>query len=106
MEGIVEEDKEEIEVVVTIEVHQDEEEEDLTDLTKISLHALVGITVRETLKIEGYIKKHKVIVLIDSGSTHNFIDKMVVKRLNYFLYPVKNFSIIIANKGAINYGGR
>jgi hypothetical protein len=39
----------------------------------ISCHALVGINTLQTLKIEGYIKKKKVIVLIDYGSTHNFI---------------------------------
>jgi hypothetical protein len=39
----------------------------------ISCNALAGISTPQTLKIEGYIKKKKVIVLIDSGSTHNFI---------------------------------
>ena len=39
----------------------------------ISCNALVGITTPQTIKIEGQIKKKKVIVLIDSGSTHNFI---------------------------------
>jgi hypothetical protein len=39
----------------------------------ISCNALVGIRTPQTLKIEGYIKNKKVIVLIDSGSTHNFI---------------------------------
>eukprot|EP00253_Pinus_taeda_P023907 PITA_23907 len=40
----------------------------------ISCNALAGITTPQTIKIEGQIKKKKVIVLIDSGSTHNFID--------------------------------
>ena len=39
----------------------------------ISCHGLPGINTPQTLKIEEYIKKKKVIVLIDSGSTHNFI---------------------------------
>ena len=34
----------------------------------ISCNALAGITTPQTLKIEGHIKKKKVIVLIDSGS--------------------------------------
>jgi hypothetical protein len=33
----------------------------------ISCNALTGISTPQTLKIEGYIKKKKVIVLIDSG---------------------------------------
>eukprot|EP00253_Pinus_taeda_P034002 PITA_34002 len=39
----------------------------------ISCNALAGIITPQTIKIEGQIKKNKVIVLIDSGSTHNFI---------------------------------
>jgi hypothetical protein len=39
----------------------------------ISCNALAGISTPQTLKIKGYIKKKKVIVLIDSSSTHNFI---------------------------------
>eukprot|EP00253_Pinus_taeda_P006560 PITA_06560 len=38
----------------------------------ISCNALVGITTPQTIKIEGQIKKKKVIVSIDSGSNHNF----------------------------------
>ena len=40
----------------------------------ISCNAFAGITTPQTIKIEEHIKKKKVIVLIDSGSTHNFID--------------------------------
>eukprot|EP00253_Pinus_taeda_P005646 PITA_05646 len=39
----------------------------------ISCNALVGITTPQTINIEGQIKKKRVIVLIDSGSTHTFI---------------------------------
>jgi hypothetical protein len=53
----------------------------------ISCNALDGIITPQTLKIEGYIKKKKVIVLIDSGSTHNFIHYKLAKDLNCFVYP-------------------
>ena len=45
----------------------------------ISSNALEGITTPQNLKIEGNIKKKKVIVLNDSGSTHNFIHCKVAK---------------------------
>ena len=45
----------------------------------ISLHALVGISSLQTLKSGGYIKLHKVVVLVDSGNTQNFICKRVVE---------------------------
>ena len=62
-----------------------------------------GITTPQTLKIEGHITKKKVIVLIDSGSTHNFIHCKVAKELNCFLYPAPEFQVMVSNGGAINF---
>ena len=52
----------------------------------ISCHALSRISTPQTLKIEGYIKKKKITVLIDSSSTHNFIHCKLAKVLNCFIY--------------------
>eukprot|EP00253_Pinus_taeda_P023708 PITA_23708 len=68
----------------------------------ISFNALAGITTPQTIKIEGQIKKKKVIVLIDSGSTHNFIHCNVAKELNCFLYPTPKCQVMIANARTIN----
>jgi hypothetical protein len=72
----------------------------------ISCHALGGIITPQTLKIEGYIKNKKVIVLIDSGSTDNFIHCKLAKALNFFIYPMLEFQVMIANEGTINCSGR
>ena len=72
----------------------------------ISCNALVGISTPQTLKIEGYIKKKKVIVLIDSGSTHNFIHYKLAKDLNCFVYPVPEFQVMIADGWTINCSGK
>jgi hypothetical protein len=72
----------------------------------ISCNALAGISTPQTLKIEGYIKKKKVIVLIDSGSTHNFIHYKLAKALNCFVYPAPEFQVMIADGGTINCSGK
>jgi hypothetical protein len=72
----------------------------------ISCNALAGISTPQTLKIEGYIKKKKVIVLIDSGSTHNFIHDKLAKDLNCFVYPAPEFQVMIADGGTINFSGK
>eukprot|EP00253_Pinus_taeda_P030348 PITA_30348 len=77
----------------------DKEEMNLT----ISCNALVGITTPQTIKIEGQINKKKVIVLIDSGSTHNFSHCKVAKELNFFLYPAPECQVMVANGGMINF---
>jgi hypothetical protein len=46
------------------------------------------------------------VVLIDSGSTHNFIHRRVVEDVNFFVRPVSNFQILIANGGTMKCGGR
>eukprot|EP00253_Pinus_taeda_P002118 PITA_02118 len=62
-----------------------------------------GITTPQTLNIEGHIKKKKVIVLIDSSNTHNFIHCMIVKELNCFLYLAPKCHVMAANGGTINF---
>ena len=42
-----------------------------TEESIISLHALSGVSTPQSLKIKGYIKYHQLVVLIDSGNTHN-----------------------------------
>ena len=67
------------------ELSQDEDVEEISseEMTPtISCHALAGIITPQTLNIEGYIKKKKVIVLLDYGSTHNFIHCKLAKALN------------------------
>jgi hypothetical protein len=43
----------------------------------ISLNALTGFSAPQTLNLIGYIQHRKVIILIDSGSTHNFIHRRI-----------------------------
>lgn len=64
---------------------------------------MARITTPQNLKIEGYIKKEKVIVPIDSGGTHNFIPSKIAKDLNSFIYPAPEFQVMAADGKAINY---
>jgi hypothetical protein len=71
----------------------------------ISLNALTGFSTPQTLKLIGYIKHRKVIILVDSGSTHNFIHCHISKETNCYICPVNNFQIMIANGGSMKCGG-
>ena len=42
-------------------------------------------------------------MLIDSGSTHNFIHCKITKELNLFLYPAPKCQVMVTNGGTINY---
>jgi hypothetical protein len=91
------------------EPSQDENVEAISseELTpRILCNALVGISTPQTLNIEGYIKKKNLIVLIDSGSTHNFIHYKLAKALNFFVYLAPEFQVMIADGGTINCSGK
>jgi hypothetical protein len=48
----------------------------------ISLNSLNGFSAPQTLKLIGYIKHRRVIILVDSGSTHNFIHLSIAQETN------------------------
>jgi hypothetical protein len=72
----------------------------------ISLHTLIGFSSPQTLKLIGYIKHRKVIILIDSGRTHNFIHLLLAQEVNCYIRVVNNFQIMIANGSFMKCGGR
>jgi hypothetical protein len=72
----------------------------------ISLNDLTSFFAPQTLKLIGYIKHRKVIILVDSGSTHNFIHRRIAQETHCYIHAVNNFQIMIANGGSMKCGGR
>ena len=58
-------------------LEEDNQKDNVSDEPVILLHALAGISSPQTLKIRGFLKHRPIVVLIDSGSTHNFIHQKV-----------------------------
>ena len=48
---------------------------------KFTLHALTSWIVYRTMRVKAMIEAHKLIALIDSGLTHNFISDKVANTL-------------------------
>jgi hypothetical protein len=71
----------------------------------ISLNSLTGFSAPQNLKLIGYIKHRKVIILVDSGSTHKFIHRRIAQETNFYICVVNNFQIMIANGGSMKCGG-
>ena len=82
----------------------DEESHDYQPI--ISCHALSGFSAQQTLKVVGFLKKQKVTVLIDSGSTHNFINKKLATLPNCFMYPAPKFQVFIVDGSIGSYSGK
>jgi hypothetical protein len=72
----------------------------------ISINDLTRFSAPQTIKLIGYINHRKFIILVDSGSTHNFIHYHIVQETNCYICAVNNFQIMIANGGSMKYRGR
>jgi hypothetical protein len=72
----------------------------------ISLNSLIDFSAPQTLKLIGYLKHRKVIILVDSGNTHNFIHRSIAQETHCYIHVVNNFQIMIANGGSMKCGGR
>ncbi|GKF32397.1 putative nucleotidyltransferase, ribonuclease H [Tanacetum coccineum] len=51
------------------------------ELPQISLNALNGSITFQTMRVTGKVGKHKLHIFVDYGSTHNFLDDNVAKRI-------------------------
>ncbi|KAL4278328.1 hypothetical protein GQ457_03G010840 [Hibiscus cannabinus] len=73
---------------------------------EISLHALSGWSSHKTMRVLAKIGTHAIVVLIDSGSTHNFISKKMATMLQLPVIPTKSFNVKVANGEPLQCQGR
>ncbi|XP_052173188.1 uncharacterized protein LOC127788669 [Diospyros lotus] len=71
------------------------------DNGEISLHALRGLANNKIIKVEGRVGEYKLIILIDSGSTHNLLDEGTAKRLKCPLISTQPLTVIVANRSKV-----
>nr|DAD38797.1 TPA_asm: hypothetical protein HUJ06_013119 [Nelumbo nucifera] len=63
----------------------------------ISVNAITGNSHFQTMRITGYYNKRPLQILIDSGSTHNFVDEQVVKKLGCKVEAIKPMAVSVAD---------
>ena len=63
----------------------------------ISLNALNGVNTYKTMRVRGYVTKNMLHVLVDSGSTHNFLDLNTAKKLGCRLSRICPLEVSVAN---------
>ncbi|CAA0830822.1 Unknown protein [Striga hermonthica] len=80
------------------EIPEPSEEEELTIQGDVSsLNALAGSDRPRSLRVWGRINEKRVHVLIDSGSTHNFIRPDVAERLRLPVEPIAPFKVYVGS---------
>ncbi|KAA8524512.1 hypothetical protein F0562_010935 [Nyssa sinensis] len=79
------------------DVVQEMEKENVQEELQISVHALSGSLSYKTMRIKGKVKKNMVIILIDSGSTHNFLDPVMAKRTGASIQFTNPLAVVVAD---------
>ena len=75
--------------------HRNEQEESVDP--EITLYALTGWDAPQTMRVMAKIGPYKILVLIDSGSTHDFINTRLANMLQLPIQPTAAFSVKVAN---------
>ena len=68
---------------------------------EISFHALKGIPMGQIIKVKGHVGKQKLMLLIDSGSTHKFLSETMATSLKCALTATTPLLVTIANGSRI-----
>lgn len=67
----------------------------------ISLNDLSGTKVPNTITLRANVKKKVLSVLLDSGSTHNFLDIEIAKQIGYVIQDARPMRVTVANGSQI-----
>ena len=64
---------------------------------QISVHVLTGMANFKTMRVTGYHKKRPLHILVDSGSTHNFLDIQVAKKFGCKIEEIEPLHVVVAD---------
>ncbi|GKA83144.1 reverse transcriptase [Tanacetum coccineum] len=82
-EGVIEQLVESIEEEENVEICNVVFDNSSQDTPRISLNALSGVNSFQTMRVRGMVGKQPLYILVDSRSTHNFVDVGSAKKLGF-----------------------
>jgi hypothetical protein len=97
LEGVELEGPEEIRVEEVVQEEETEAENQEDELLSISLHALAGAVAPRTMRVRGKIGEQQVVILIDTGSTHSFVDQNLAKKMKISTEERSKLTVMVAN---------
>ncbi|KAL5542906.1 hypothetical protein UlMin_010616 [Ulmus minor] len=111
--------KKELTVLLTYDMDEAEQEEEegsgegdpelemaeINQLVEVSLNSVVGLTTPKTMKLKGTIGEQEVVVLIDSGATHNFISLDLVSKIQIPIVKTGAYGVTMGTGAAVRGEG-
>ena len=71
----------------------------------ITLYALIGTPIPGTMRVKGNVNGNGLVILIDTGSTHNFVDASLVTGLQLRVDVSKVLEVKVANDFVVKTQG-
>ena len=69
---------------------------------EISIHAITSSSHPHTIRVVRVLRKTNITILLDNGSTHNFIDPFLVLKLWLPIVKDNHFQVTVANRTKLN----
>jgi len=67
------------------------------EIPEISLNALTGVSNPQTMRVRGRCKGGWVVMLVDTGSTHNFLSTGMARKMGLQAREAESFEVAVAN---------
>ncbi|RZR85802.1 hypothetical protein BHM03_00012841 [Ensete ventricosum] len=87
-----------LEEVEEVWEHEEEVADEEQQPIDITMHALAGYANPQTMKVGGLLKQQPITVLIDTGTTNNFINSKVVVRMALPMEDYNRFDVKFADE--------
>ncbi|XP_024022722.1 uncharacterized protein LOC112091991 [Morus notabilis] len=79
--------------------------EEIEGVAGLSLNSLMGITSSNTMKLMGTLGDREVVVLVDSGASHNFLSQKVMREMQIPLTATGDYGIQVGNSACFRQHG-
>ncbi len=101
--NLEEEDAAQGEEVLVVDplVEEPESSQGEGELLRISLHAIASSPAPKTMRMMGRLNNQFAVVLIDTGSTNNFVDPDVARKEKLPIQESTTLTVIVANGATI-----
>ena len=94
---VADEDERLVEDYNLLGLEPDPPDPSLVNEAQLNLHSLTGPLAPETLRFFGLIADHQVLILVDGGSTHNFVQDSMVAELGLIPRPTTPLKVMVGN---------
>ena len=75
-------------------------------ILEISFHTITGTDYPQIVCVIGQLKNKKVMLLINDGNTHDFVNEVIVSKFELLVNQEKKFQVMVANREKIDCVGQ